>query len=355
VTPCHWAKAIGGAELQIRYLVARLLEIPDIDLTYAARDLPVTLPDERYSLARIKTAIGMQNFGYWPDSWSLYRHLCRLRPDVIYQRVGCAYTGVSAAYSIRHRARLVWHISIDNDLSDDIGRFPPVSRGLERRIRDFGISRADAIVAQSQYQADLLKTRFGSSATVIKNFQSGPSVPVPKSTILTVVWVANLKPAKRPEYYFSIVQAMSGQSNLRFIMIGQGGDREPYASRIRDLQNSANFDYLGGLSIDDTNEQIAKAHVLVNTSDIEGFPNTFIQAWYRRTVVVSLCIDPDDVIRDHGLGYSKLSPNAAAEKINLLLSDNATAESIRDKAYAFVEREHSLANADRLVGVILGS
>ena len=47
-----------------------------------------------------------------------------------------------------------------------------------------------------------------------------------------------------------------------------------------------------------------RAKVLVNTSDVEGFPNSYLQAWIRGVPVVTL-IDPDGVIEREGLGVAK--------------------------------------------------
>ncbi len=53
--------------------------------------------------------------------------------------------------------------------------------------------------------------------------------------------------------------------------------------------------FCGAISQQEVNAELANAHVLVNTSLYEGFPNTFIQAWMRRTVVVSLNVNPDGI------------------------------------------------------------
>jgi glycosyltransferase involved in cell wall biosynthesis len=50
---------------------------------------------------------------------------------------------------------------------------------------------------------------------------------------------------------------------------------------MRAIQSVTNVDYLGARRQREVNELLARAHVLVNTSITEGYPNTFIQAWQR--------------------------------------------------------------------------
>ena len=48
---------------------------------------------------------------------------------------------------------------------------------------------------------------------------------------------------------------------------------------------------------------IAGARALLNTSVAEGFPNAFLEAWALGTPVISLFVDPANLIRTHRLGY----------------------------------------------------
>ena len=45
-----------------------------------------------------------------------------------------------------------------------------------------------------------------------------------------------------------------------------------------------------------------RAKVFVNTSESEGFPNTFVQACKNATPILSLTVNPDDFINKHGCG-----------------------------------------------------
>jgi hypothetical protein len=46
-----------------------------------------------------------------------------------------------------------------------------------------------------------------------------------------------------------------------------------------------------------------RARVLVGTSEIEGFPNTYLQAWARGTPVVAF-LDPQQLLSRNALGHA---------------------------------------------------
>jgi glycosyltransferase involved in cell wall biosynthesis len=93
------------------------------------------------------------------------------------------------------------------------------------------------------------------------------------------------------------------------------------------------------LSYWDANELYGRAKLLVNTSDVEGFPNSYLQAWGRGVPVITL-IDPDGVIEREGLGVGARSAAEIPDAIRRLLRDPIAREAASDRCRAFIAREY---------------
>jgi glycosyltransferase involved in cell wall biosynthesis len=95
----------------------------------------------------------------------------------------------------------------------------------------------------------------------------------------------------------------------------------------------------GRLPYWDANDLYGRARVLVNTSDVEGFPNSYLQAWIRGVPVVTR-LDPDGVIEREGLGVVARSPAQISHAIGSLLEDPAAWNAASERCRAFMAREY---------------
>jgi glycosyltransferase involved in cell wall biosynthesis len=90
----------------------------------------------------------------------------------------------------------------------------------------------------------------------------------------------------------------------------------------------------------------------VNTSDTEGFPNSYLQAWVRGTPVVAF-FDPDGIIAREGLGYTATSlPDMRQAVERLLQSPPHWAEvSARCRRYMHTHYNESTIMAPYLAAI----
>ena len=130
---------------------------------------------------------------------------------------------------------------------------------------------------------------------------------------------------------------------------------EKYRDIITKWENeSTKFEYIENVSFDKSNELISKASVFVNTSQRnEGFPNTFIQAWLRKTPTVSLSFDPDGIIKTRNIGFVSNIFDQLIEDVKTLIVDAALRERMGERARKYAIQEYSVAeNFDRLYNLI---
>jgi glycosyltransferase involved in cell wall biosynthesis len=350
---------MGGAQFQIKCLVEHLRTLKRYDVHYVARRVREAGPADGHTIHRIGDSRPRSRFGYAMDAPQLLRALRGIRPHVIYQRIGCAYTGIAALYAGRSGARLIWHASSDADLEPAL-RVPErnfVRRRLERTLLNYGIRHADIVVTQTRRQDEALRRNFGRDAdAVIANFHPDPTEQHSVAGPARVLWVANLKRLKQPDAFLRLAASLADLRDVRFVMVGaastEAGESEWNRAMQQQIAALPNVDYLGQRPQDEVNRLLSNATLFVNTSLYEGFPNTFIQAWLRDTPVVSLSVNPDNVFDDESLGYCAGTEARLSEIVRGLLLDDALRRRVAARAGAHAREFHSMVNAARLEQLI---
>lgn len=358
VIPGHWTDVMGGAQYQAECLMNALIKDGGYEIFYVTRNYDQTFRPIGYQIVGIDKPFRKIKRGYlYLDAIKLLRKLKAISPDVIYQRIGCAYTGIAAYYARHNNCRMVWHVSSDSDVS----AYKPgvLSRGLgkylDRKILEYGIRNADHIITQTSKQAMLLKNNFSgkTASAVIRNFHPLPNEPYEKHLPYKVAWVANLKRLKQPEIFIKLAQELQGAENIEFIMVGDVQVNSKTKVLLNEqIKKTKNLRYLGCRSQSEVNNILSESHLLVNTSLWEGFPNTFIQAWMRRVPVVSLYVDPDNILQEKKVGicsgsYDKLK----VDMINLIRNPGLMEEmGMQAQAYAF--EHHSEKNANDILSIL---
>lgn len=348
---------MGGAEYQMQLLVTALAERGGHEIAYMARNIDPARSHATHVPIQVAKPNRINRFSFLFDAPGLYRSLRQWQPDAIYQRVGCAYTGVVAHYANRFGCKAVWHVAHDGDLIPprySLGAELPL-RYLERKSLDYGINTIKSIVVQTKHQAALLREHYGREPRAqIHNFHPAPAEVIDKSRRpLNVLWVANLKPIKQPEIFVRLARDLAAHRDVRFTVLGNAdSERARHQAFLDDVATTPNLHYLGSVSQAEVNQHFAAAHLLVNTSVVEGFSNTFIQAWMRKVPVLSLTVDPDGVIAQHGLGLVGGDYPSLLSNTRQLLENDAVRTQMGERAQAYALANHSMANVDRLIELL---
>ena len=296
---------MGGSPYESKILIETLNKSDKYEIFFITRRCVENYPTDGYTLKKISRGDGTRRFGEFVDAGRLLKILKDLKPDVIYQLVAGAYTGICAYYCKHHDCNMVWRIQSDRDVSPPRWRFSriPFLNYIDNKILDYGIANSTNIVAQSELQNKLLEKYHGRNATeIIPNFHPIPKEEINKVHPIKVVWVANLKNLKRPEIFIKLARDLQELSGVEFIMCGKPILKN-YEALKSEVDSINNLTYLGECSQDQVNKLLAESHIFVNTSLVEGFPHTFMQSWMRKVPVISLAVNPDGIFDGGNLGY----------------------------------------------------
>jgi glycosyltransferase involved in cell wall biosynthesis len=121
---------------------------------------------------------------------------------------------------------------------------------------------------------------------------------------------------------------------------------------MQSIEATPNLRFLGHRSAAEVNQYLARASIFVNTSVHEGFPNTFVQAWLRDAVVVSLSVNPDRVLDERGVGIHAGTEEGLGKAVRHLLTDPAARSGYAERALAYARTAHSVRNIGKLTEMI---
>lgn len=190
---------------------------------------------------------------------------------------------------------------------------------LNRKLYQRSIRHIPYFVVQNTYQQQTLLENYGKDSLMLPNIWRGEQCTASSEKTIDVIWVANFRRLKRAEW---MVEAARKNPNLRFALIGRQSAEKEYYDQIENVCSELdNIKFYGPLSFEKTNALVSQSKLLACTSEFEGFPNTFLQAWAYTIPVVST-VDPSNLIANNNLGLIVKNKDEFNASICQLLNEN---------------------------------
>ena len=325
---------IGGAQVQqtlvAKALARRGLAVSMVVGDYGQPDGAAWSGVRTYKAYSADEGIPVVRFVHprWTKLWGALR---RADAEVYYVSCAAAQVGQIAMWTARHGRRMIFRVASDVDCEPERVL---ISYWRDRRLYAYGLRRAAAILAQSVRQQELLQRNYGVRSAVAASLVDAPERQLSfAERDAELLWVSNIQQLKRPDMFLELVRQLPASSAS---MVGgaQPGAHALFERTRARATALGNLTFHGALPYRATNQLFERARVFINTSEIEGFPNTFLQAWVRGVPVISF-FDPDDVIRREGLGQAVTSIEEMAATARRLATDPEAwlAASLRCRAY----------------------
>lgn len=223
---------------------------------------------------------------------------------------------------------------------------------INKKLYQKGIRLLKYIVTQNSYQTNTLNENYAKTSLQMYNIwgkTDGLKIEDFRQSKYDVVWIANFRKLKRPEWFVHLAEEITEAS---FAIAGCTRDNDYYENmRIR-MEKTAKGSFLGAIPFYAANELVRQAKILVCTSEFEGFPNTFLQAWSSNVPVVST-VDPSGIIEKYNLGIVVSSEQGLHDAVRKLLYDTELYKTMQSCIQAYFTENHSaIVGFERLINYI---
>lgn len=256
-----------------------------------------------------------------------------------------AYELVS--YSASKGKKSVLFLGSDSDVDD---KYSPHDRSLNRYgsrndLNFFSIVGADCIIAQNLDQMTLLAERFNKNAILVNNPIDTDTTkgPLNEKTIKNkmtnpILWVGKSHFVKAPDKVLSIAKILP---EITINLVMNEWDKSYHREILSKLPDNVN--YIENVEFDRIEDLFINSSLFINTSDFEGFPNTFLQAAKHGVPIISLNSDPNKMLSELGCGYfANGDIQRMADMISNYLSDSELYTSASQNAVQYVQQNHKL-------------
>ena len=331
--------AHGGAELQMYLWAKSLANYPEFEVLFLIENhnQKKISPVENIKLIgtiRLKQQENIITKLF--KSIKLFFQLITINQDIIISTNANALTSIIALYSKIFKKKFIYRTSSLIDVNKNYID----KNGVSGKLYKFGLLNASKVITQNAEHRILLKKNHNINAFVLKNsFEIIPKNLPEKKHIL---WVSRFAEMKNPYLFLDLAKQISEQ---KFVMIC------PYTVSVKknweDLkkqtENISNLKFIEKVPFNKIQKYFNEAILFVNTSDFEGFPNTFLQAAQAKTPIVSLNVNPDNFLNEYNCGvFCKNNFNLLIQETKNLLKKTDEQIQKGENAYLYLKENHDI-------------
>lgn len=281
----------GGAEVDFYNLATELAKDKNFEVSCIVADYGQPDSEVRQNVTLIKSLDFKKNI--ISQTTALWKAMKKANASIYLQKTAAWGTLFVYMFCKLHKRKFIYRTAKKEECTGDWPR-----NALERKAFHYSLRRADTVLAQNVKDKENLNSKLGISAIAI------PNGHILSSSIQTdrdfILWVGRSTKVKRPELFIKFAESAPDK---KFLMICQRGtgDNE-YDTLLSHAKKVNNLEFIERVEFSEIDGYFQRAKVLVNTSDTEGFPNTFIQACKAAAPILSLNVNPDDFLNKYKCG-----------------------------------------------------
>ena len=285
----------GGAELQVA-LLARELAARGHEVVIAAGD--TGQPEAgMHDGVRIRNAGKFQTGRLGDTLGSLPRVVKILReerPDYVFLLGWTTWLFILHLLKPFFGYKLGFVCGLDTEVNGGFRRENPV-RGF---FFEYAMRRCDVRFAMTEDQRRMFQDA-GLTCGLYRNLILPRTGVPPDQKPIDLLWVSRCQPIKRPHLFLDLVQRLP---DARCRMVCPREDVELWNSVSARAAELPNLEFIERVPYHEIQSVYDAAKIFVNTSEWEGWPNSFIQSGLGGTALLSLAVNPDGLFESYNLG-----------------------------------------------------
>lgn len=336
---------IGGVERQAvlmsHWLVKRRHEVTVVTWGEGSDENEVVKGVTLAKLCKKEEGIPVIRFVI-PRWTSLNKVLRGIDADIYYHNCHEHTTGQIALWCKLNKKPFIYAVASDTDCRLDMINKHTMR---ERYLFKYGLSHADLLITQTEKQKRLLQDNLSLSSIVIP-MSAMPSVDYSEADANSekfyqkkIIWVGRICKVKRLQWFIDVAIKLP---EFGFFVVGPADHRiVEIKNLIEQINIIENIYYMGAIKRADMAEVYKDAAILCCTSIIEGFPNTFLEAWSYQTPVVTT-FDPDNIVKNNELGLSVSNQADLVLALKKIMTNQELKEKFSRNSLAYFKRYHSL-------------
>jgi glycosyltransferase involved in cell wall biosynthesis len=282
----------GGAEVDLYYLSTELAKDEHFKVSFITADYGQQHRQQIENVLIIKSLTFKEN----PLSAAvkIWRALKIANADIYLIKTISLGMFLVAMFCCLHRKIFIYRTASQNDCDGTYIKKHPFSAVFYK----WSLKTTGTVFTQNQNDRESLKrTTSIESVTIPNGHRLTPLTDTQRDTIL---WVGRSTDFKRPQIFMELAEKFPQQ---KFTMICQRatGD-ENYERLLSKADKIENLQFIQRIPFNEIESYFQSSKVFVNTSEAEGFPNTFIQSCIAGTPILSLNVNPDRFLDEYHCG-----------------------------------------------------
>ena len=324
--------AFGGAEVDLYLLATELARDEKFRVSFIVADYG------QKPIEKIENVTVIRSIDFGKNVLSgvarIWRGLGRAGADICIIKTASPGVPLAALFCRVHNKNFVYRTAHHYECDGTYLRENFFSgKAFARSLR-----RAKIVLAQNEVDRDNLQRTIGVSSVVIPNGHRLPKLTDTKRDI--ILWVGRTAYFKKPELFINLAQEFPDE---KFVMICQRATGDDKYDQLRSKAlEVANLEFFERVPYREIDGFFHRAKALVNTSDYEGFANTFIEAGKWSVPILSLNVNPDNFLDKHICGiYCNGSEDRLAQGLRFLLEQDRYIELGRN-GRKYVQGRHDI-------------